>query len=94
MSGIDNGNIFIADDFTGGSLDLHSRNKGSILYSGGSSQLSMMQAFQRSMQRGGGGLRKGEMVVIQVQDRRISMPKLDLKVIAEAVEPYKGNINV
>lgn len=46
------------------------------------------------MQRGGGGLRKGEMVVIQVQDRRISMPKLDLKVIAEAVEPYKGNINV
>jgi hypothetical protein len=37
MSGIDKGNIFIADEFAGGSLDLGSRNKGSILYSGGSS---------------------------------------------------------
>jgi hypothetical protein len=72
MSGIDKGNIFIADEFAGGSLDLGSRNKGSILYSGGSSQLSMMQAFQRSMQRGGGIARKSDrMFVINVQDRRI-----------------------
>jgi hypothetical protein len=35
---------------------------------------------------------KDDIVVIQVQDRRISIPKLDLKVISELGEPYKHNL--
>jgi hypothetical protein len=33
-----------------------------------------------------------EMVVINVKDRKISIPKLDLKVISEYGEPFKHNI--
>ncbi|CDW82603.1 UNKNOWN [Stylonychia lemnae] len=81
--------IFIADDFTGGSLEFNSRND-EKLYSGGSSQLSMIQAFQSSKRFVNIG--NNEIFIVKVLDRKIHIPKLNLRVISEYGEPFKHNI--